>query len=86
MKAISIIRGRGQLTIPGSIRKVVNWATPMSAVSISVTKSDQIVITPHKKQYDWDKIWEGIERARAIKGKGKATSSSEFLERDRRSH
>lgn len=86
MKAASIVRGRGQLTIPDSIRKVVNWVTPMSAVSISVTKSDEILITPHKKQYDWDKIWEGIRKSRAIKGKGKATSAAEFLERDRRSH
>lgn len=86
MKAVSIIRDRGQLTIPDSIRKVVHWATPMSAVSISVTKSDEIVITPHKKHYDWDKIWEGVRKARAIKGKGKAISAAEFLERDRRSH
>lgn len=86
MKAVSIIRDRGQLTIPNSIRKVVNWVTPMSAVSISVTKPDEIVITPHKKQYDWDKIWEGIKKSRAIKGRGKAISAAEFLESDRRSH
>lgn len=86
MKTVSIVRDRGQLTIPDSIRKVVTWVTPMSAVSISVTKSDEIVITPHKKQYDWDKIWEGVRKARAIKGKGKAISAAVFLERDRRSH
>lgn len=86
MNTVSIIRDRGQLTIPDSIRKVINWVSPMSAVSISVVKPDEIVIKPHKKDYDWDKIWEGIKRARAIKGKGKAISTAEFLEKDRKSH
>ena len=85
MKATSIIRGRGQLTIPDSIRKALNWVTPMSAVTISVVKSDEIIITPHKKEYDWDKIWENIRKSRAIKGKGKG-SAAEFLEKDRQSH
>lgn len=86
MKTISIIRDRGQLTIPDSVRKLVGWVTPMSAVTISVVKPDEIVITPHKKQYDWDKIWEGVKKSRALKGKGKAISVAEFLEQDRRSH
>lgn len=86
MKTVSIVRDRGQLTIPDSVRKIVNWVTPMSAVTISVMKPDEIVITPHKKEYNWDKIWEGIRQARAIKGKGKAMSTVEFLQKDRRSH
>jgi len=86
MKTISIVRDRGQLTIPDSIRRVVPWITPMSAVSISVIKPDEIIIKPHKKEYDWDEIWEAVRKARAIKGKGKAISAAEFLEKDRRSH
>lgn len=85
MKAVSIIRDRGQLTIPESIRKLVKWANPQSAVTISVIKSDEIVIKPHQKQVDWDKIWEGIRKSRAIKGKN-AVSALEVLQRDRRSH
>ena len=85
MKTVGIVRERGQLTIPGSIRKVVKWITPLSAVSISVVGPDEIVIKPHKKQYDWDKIWEMVKRSRAIKGRGKG-SAAEFLEKDRRSH
>lgn len=85
MKTVSIVRNRGQLTIPDSIRKVVSWISPQSAVTISVTKSDEIVITPHKKQYDWDKIWEGIRKARAIKGKGRG-SLSKFIAEDRYRH
>lgn len=54
----------------------------MSAVSISVVKPDEIIITPVKKQYDWDKIWEGVRKARAIKGRGKG-SLSKFIAEDR---
>lgn len=86
MKTVSIVRDRGQLTIPDSIRSIATWAAPSSVVSISIEKPDEIVIRPHKKQYDWDKIWEGIRKSRAIKGKSKAISAAEFLERDRRSH
>jgi bifunctional DNA-binding transcriptional regulator/antitoxin component of YhaV-PrlF toxin-antitoxin module len=85
MKAVSIVRSRGQLTIPDSIRKVVDWVTPMSAISISVIRPDEIVIRPHHKNIDWDKIWENINKSRAIEGKGN-TSASEFLEKDRNSH
>jgi len=85
MKTISIIRNRGQLTIPGSIRKVVGWASPMSAVTISVMNPDEIIIRPHQKQVDWDKIWEGIKKARSIKGKGKG-SLSQFILEDRYRH
>lgn len=85
MKSIVIIRDRGQLTIPDSIRKSVNWAAPLSAVSISVTKPDEIVIKPHQVRLDKDKIWELVKKSRAIKGKGLG-STSDFLEKDRASH
>ncbi|OGE31793.1 hypothetical protein A2631_01510 [Candidatus Daviesbacteria bacterium RIFCSPHIGHO2_01_FULL_44_29] len=85
MKTVSIIRDRGQLTIPDSVRKLVSWITPQSVVTISVVKSDQILITPHQKQIDWDKIWEGIRRSRAVKGKN-AISAIEILQKDRQSH
>jgi len=86
MKTVSIIRDRGQLTIPDSIRKVVNWVTPSSAITISVTKPNEIVIKPHQTEVDWKKIWSGIKKARATKGKGKSFSAVEILEQDRRSH
>ena len=85
MKTVSIVRDRGQLTIPNSIRKVVSWITPMSAVSISVVKPDEIVIKPHQKQVNWDKIWKGIQKARSIHGEGKM-SALEFIQQDRLSH
>lgn len=85
MQIISIIRERGQLTIPESIRRTVGWANPMSAVSISVIKPNEIVIKPHTQNLDWNKIWENIRRSRTITGKGKI-SASEYLGIDRNSH
>lgn len=88
MKAVSIIRDRGQLTIPDSIRKIVRWASPMSAVTISVVKPDEIVIRPHQhqKEVDWDKLWALIGKSRAMKGKGRSGSLSEFIIKDRERH
>lgn len=85
MKTVSIVRERGQLTIPDSVRKLVSWVTPLSAVSISVVRPDEIVIRPHQNHLDWDKIRESIRKSRAIHGKGKI-SASKFLARDRLSH
>jgi AbrB family looped-hinge helix DNA binding protein len=84
----SVIRDRGQLTIPDKIRESLDWASPNSVVTIISDKSDEITIRPHQsqKKVDWDKIWKGIKASRAIKGKGKTMSAAEFLEQDRRSH
>ena len=86
MKTVSIIRDRGQLTIPNSIRKVITWMNPMSAVTILVNKADEIVIRPHAKFIDKEQIWENVKKARAIKGGGMTTSAIEFLMKDRQSH
>jgi len=82
MKTVSIVRDRGQLTIPDSIRKLVNWVTPLSAVSISVVKPDEIVIRPHQyqKEIDWEKLWKQIKRVRAFRGKGRGNLSAFIME------
>jgi bifunctional DNA-binding transcriptional regulator/antitoxin component of YhaV-PrlF toxin-antitoxin module len=84
MKSVGIVRDRGQLTIPDAIRRTVDWISPMSAVSISVEKPDEIVIRPHQQKVDWDKIWEGIKKARATKGK--KGNLSQFIAEDRYNH
>lgn len=86
MKTIGIIRQRGQLTIPDSIRKAVKWAEPMSAVSISVGKPDEIVIKPQEAFTDWVRVWDGIREARATKGNTDSMSAAEFLDKDRSTH
>ncbi|MBI2443349.1 MAG: hypothetical protein HYV40_05610 [Candidatus Levybacteria bacterium] len=85
MKSVVVIRDRGQLTIPDTIRKAVSWVTPMSAVTISVTKPDEITIKPNEKIINWDKLWKQIRRVRAFKGKGQG-NLSEFIVKDRESH
>lgn len=84
MKAVSIIRDRGQLTIPDSIRKTLDWVGPMSAITISVVKPDEIIIRPHQhqKQIDWDKLWKQIKRVRTFKGNGRGNLSA-FIAEDR---
>ena len=82
---IGIIRDRGQLTIPDSIRALRQWANTASVVSISSDKPDEIVIRPHLQQIDADKIWKAIKQSRGVKGKGRM-SASEFLAKDRKLH
>ena len=80
-----IIRGRGQLTIPDSIRKAIDWISPLSAVTISIVKPDEIVIRPHKyqKNVDWDNLWKQIKKVRAFKGQGGGNLSG-FIAEDRK--
>lgn len=82
---VSIIRNRGQLTIPDSIRMLRSWANPNSAIIITSEHPDEIVIKPHKKQVNWDKLWKQIKRVRAFKGKGHG-NLSEFIAKDRETH
>jgi len=86
MKTVSIIRERGQLTIPESIRRIVSWAAPLSAVSVSVVNPDEIVIRPHQhqKKTDWDKLWKQIKKVRSFEGKGHGNLSA-FIVEDRES-
>lgn len=87
MKTVGIIRDRGQLTIPESVRKLARWTGTSSVVSISVEKPDEITITPHHaaKEIEWDKLFDGIKKAREIKGKG-TISASEFIAKERTSY
>lgn len=85
MKTVSIIRDRGQLTIPDSIRKLISWVNPLSAVTISLIKPDEIVIKPHQTPIDWDQLWKKIHKSRSISGKGHA-SAIQTLIQDRSSH
>ena len=81
----TIVRNRGQLTIPGSIRHRVSWITPGSVVTVAQVGSDEIVIKPHvagKNKVDWNKLWRNIELARSHKGTYSG-SLSKFIMTDR---
>lgn len=78
----AIIRNRGQLTIPDTIRRKVNWANPLSAVDISMSSPDEIVIKPHKvqKEVDWDKLFSDVKKLHEYPVKGNMT---DFIAWDR---
>ena len=88
VQSTAIVRQRGQLTIPDSIREITDWAQPGSVVSICRNKPDEIVIKPQfkaKKQTDWDKLLRNMQLARSFKGKYKG-SLSDFIFEDRKNH
>lgn len=85
LQKVSIVRNRGQLTIPEQIRRAAKWLEADSAVSISMAKANEIVIKPQKKVFDKKEILKKVKKAQAIKGRG-TISAAEFLEIDRASH
>lgn len=47
---VAIIRNRYQLTIPASLRKLVNWLTPQRAVKIVVLPERKVMVEPYKEK------------------------------------
>lgn len=80
----AIIRQRGQLTVPEEVRKVFNWATNNSVVSINIT-ADGFFVAPFavkvQKKTDWASIWNRMQIADSFKGK--PGSMSQFIVDDR---
>lgn len=87
LQTTSIIRDRGQLTIPETIRRILAWASPLSVVTLSVEQPNQITIKPHssQKKVDWDLIWHGIRLSRSFKGKNESKSALQLITEDRQS-
>ena len=85
MENVSIIREKGQLTIPDEIRKIAGWVSTSSVVSITLEKPDEIIIRPHRAQIDEAEIWKRIKMARSIKGKA-TMSAVDFINADRKRH
>lgn len=81
----SFIRQRGQLTIPETIRRDADWASPGSPVTVVRTKVDEIAIRPFvpKKSLNWEELYKQMKKVRAFKGKGNVGSLSEFIAKDR---
>lgn len=86
VQGIAIIRERGQLTIPEKIREIRPWASPVSVVTITSTKPDEIIIQPYSPQkvVDWNRIWGNIQKSRSLKGN--KVKLSEFIVKDRSIH
>ncbi len=85
VQATGIIRQRGQLTIPETIRSKISWVDVGSVVEISSQKNDEIIVRPYskkKKAASWKTLWKKMKRVRAFKGKNKNSLSS-FIAQDR---
>ncbi len=85
MSEIGIIRQRGQLTIPDTIRKSISWVSPLSVVLISIINKDEIIIRPHKPNMNENEIFKKINKSRNIIGNGNK-SALDFIIEDRSSH
>lgn len=87
----TIFRGRAQLTVPKKIRENAKWLKENMVITFTVPNDKQIIITTPEnapitaKTADWDKIFEGIKRARSYNGKRKG-SLSDFIIKDRERH
>lgn len=83
--SVSIIRDRGQLTIPRWIRANLDWVGASMPVSIHAEGPWRLVIEPHQKQaVNWSKLWGNIYLSRQIKNAGKKLSN--FVVTDRQTH
>ena len=85
------IRQRGQLTIPDTLRKNVDWLNKDSVVTVTADSPEQITIRPYdktkKEKPDWGKILRLIRLSRSFKGNTKGQKSlSQFIIEDRERH
>ena len=81
-----IIRQRGQITIPESLRQSHDWLKTDSVVLLSTEGEEKLVIKPihAEKKPDWKKIWRLINLSKSFKGK--RGNLSEFIAKDRYRH
>ncbi len=88
-QTIAVIRQRGQLTIPDSLRKQVSWAKSNMVISISINNINELILKPYSvekktgKAY-WKEIWGQLELCRSLKGK--RGNLSQFIVEDREKH
>lgn len=88
VRTTSIIRQRGQLTIPEVIRRYAQWLVTNGVVMITFMSPNEIRIVPYngngsdgKNGRDWKTVKKQMERIRSFPGRN--ISLSKFLIRDR---
>ena len=87
MTYTAVVRQRGQLTIPDSMRESIMWLREGSVVEIEAA-GDGVKIQPAGKQsvLDWEKIWMMIRLSRSFRSKSTEASASQFIVEDREKH
>jgi len=87
MISTTIVRQRGQLTIPKKLRDRASWFTEGSVVAILTSMQREIKVVPYREagvKLDWKGIWEKIELVRTFKGE--RGNLSGFIVKDRFLH
>jgi bifunctional DNA-binding transcriptional regulator/antitoxin component of YhaV-PrlF toxin-antitoxin module len=82
----ALIRQRGQLTIPATIRDKFDWLQDSMAVIISVVNQDTLTLKPHVQptSFYWPKLYSEVKRVRGFRGQ--RGNLSQFIAKDRLSH
>ncbi len=81
---ISIIRSRGQLTIPAAIRRAAQWLSQTRPITVSLEENDKVVISKATEPVNWDQLWGLIRQAR--EKRGRQGNLSGFIASDRQRH
>lgn len=78
------------MTIPDKMRDMLVWLNEGEVVGLEIREDEAgVLISPKiniKKEYDWDKIWNGINLCRSFKSKRKDIPASQFVIEDRARH
>lgn len=83
-KDLAIVRQRYQLTIPASLRKLLDWLEPQQVVKISAVDKEKVLVEPYRrKTTNWKNIYKNLDQIKEWAGK---TSLSEFVIKDRGTH
>lgn len=85
----TIIRERGQLTIPKKLRERVSWLSDGSIVAVLSSLDEEIKIMPYREvgkkgKTDWEEVWGRIRVSRSFEGK--RGNLSGFIAKDRALH
>jgi bifunctional DNA-binding transcriptional regulator/antitoxin component of YhaV-PrlF toxin-antitoxin module len=81
----SIVRDRGQITLPQIVRRQLSWLEINSPIQIYAT-NQEIIIKPYLSQSttSWQKIWDSLALAQSFIGK--RGNLSQFIVSDRDNH
>jgi len=83
----TVIRQRGQLTLPKKLRTENSWLAEGMVVAVLSSVQKEVKIIPYKvssKKTDWKDIWEKIKLSRTFLGQ--RGNLSQFVVEDRSAH
>ncbi len=79
-----VVRDRGQLTIPDSLRSQLPWLANSSVVFFSISDPEVLTVTPHTPATNEDLLWNSIKLVRSFKTTGASVAQQIREDRDAR--